>query len=129
MLGTPTPIFPATIDATMRQQLKPSAENFPLDPYKAGDAHIRKWDTRAVGTATPRNWWTYLYNRTVTSYVDDPNTLVDEEFTAQFAGPNESFTPRDVRYVNWRFVTSNNTEVEPSVAPSIETFAISYRFQ
>jgi hypothetical protein len=90
---------------------------------------MRKWDTRTVpGGTQARNWWTYLYNRTVTSYVEDPNQVVDPGFTAQFAGPNESFVPRDVRYFNWRFVTGNNADANPPVAPTIETFALSYRF-
>lgn len=113
-----------------QQQLRPSAANFPLDPYKAGDAHLRKWDTRPMpGTSTARNWWTYLYNRTVTAYVDDPNTLMSAAFAAQYAGPNEAFTPRHVRYVNWRFVVGNNADASPPVSPSIDTFALSYRFQ
>lgn len=130
-----TPLFPAAngntgFDASMRAQLKPTSANFPLDPYKAGDAHMRKWDTRTIpGTSTTRNWWTYLYNRTVTRYVEDPNQLMDPAFTIQYAGPNETFTPRQVRYVNWRFVTSNNADANPPVAPTIETFALSYRFQ
>ncbi|MBL8756310.1 MAG: hypothetical protein JNK15_23645 [Planctomycetes bacterium] len=122
--------FGANFDANVRLQLKPTAANFPLDPYKAGDAHMRKWDTRAIpGTSTARNWWTYLYNRTVTRYVEDPNELMNPAFTTQYSGPSEGFTPRDVRYVNWRFVTSNNVDAIPPIAPTIETFALSYRFQ
>jgi hypothetical protein len=125
----PTPPGLPGYTPEMRAQLRPSAANFPLDPYKAGDAHMRKWDTRTVpGGTQARNWWTYLYNRTVTSYVEDPNQVVDPGFTAQFAGPNESFVPRDVRYFNWRFVTGNNADANPPVAPTIETFALSYRF-
>lgn len=129
-MSAASPIYPASaFDAGMRTQLRPTAANFPLDPYKAGDAHMRKWDTRPIpGTSTARNWWTYLYNRTVTRYVEDPNQLMSPAFTSQFAGPNEAFTPRDIRYVNWRFVTSNNTDANPPVAPIIETFALSYRF-
>ena len=129
-MNTATPVYPAPqFTQLMRQQLRPSAANFPLDPYKAGDAHMRKWDQRTIpGTSTPRNWWTYLYNRTVTTYVEDPNTLMSPSFTAQFSGPNEAFTPRDVRYVNWRFVTSNNVDSSPPVAPVIDTFALAYRF-
>lgn len=116
--------------AAERDQLRPTAANFPLDPYKAGDAHIRKWDTRPIpGVGTARNWWTYFYNRTVTSYVEDPNELVNPSFTDQFGVANEPFTPRDVRYVNWRFVTSNNADANPPVSPTIETFALSYRFR
>ena len=107
-----------------REQMRPDPTNFPLDPFIAGDAHIRKWDKRAN-----RNWWTYFYNKTVTSYVDDPNQLYDPAYTTQFAGPNESFTPQDVRYVNWRFVTGNNVDANPPIAPTIETFALTWRFQ
>ncbi|MCU0866194.1 MAG: hypothetical protein MUC36_20610 [Planctomycetes bacterium] len=118
-------LFPNAIyDASMRQQLRPTSINFPLDPRKAGDAHLRKWDTRGG-----RNWWTYPYNRTVTRYVEEPNDLFDPVFTAQYQGPNEVFTPRDIRYVNWRFVTGNNIDSNPPLSPSIETFALSYRFQ
>ena len=124
----PAGALPGQLDASMRLQLRPTAANFPLDPYKAGDAHMRKWDQRSVA-GTARNWWTYLYNRTVTRYVEDPNELVNPAFTTQYSGPNEAFTPRDVRYVNWRFVTSNNADASPPVSPTIDTFALSYRFQ
>ena len=124
--GAPPPGF----DASMRSQMVPTASNFPLDPYKAGDAHLRKWDTRTIpGTSTVRNWWTYMYNRTVTRYVNDPNQLMQPAFAQQFAGPNEAFTPRSIRYLNWRFVTSNNVDASPPISPTIETFALSYRFQ
>lgn len=129
-MNTATPVYPGPqFTAAMRTQLRPTAANFPLDPFKAGDAHMRKWDQRTIpGTTTARNWWTYLYNRTVTSYVEDPNTLMTPAYTAQFAGPNEAFTPRDIRYVNWRFVTSNNVDANPPIAPVIDTFALAYRF-
>ncbi len=125
-----TPAFPADqVEAGMRTQLRPTADNFPLDPFKAGDAHMRKWDTRNTASGSPRNWWTYLYNRTVTAYVEDPNDLMDPAFTNRYASPTEAFTPRDIRYVNWRFVTSNNVDATPPVSPAIETFSLSYRFQ
>jgi hypothetical protein len=116
---------PANSD--QRLQVKPTAQNFPGDPFIAGDAHIRKYDTR-VFQGSARNWWSYFYNRTVTTYVDNPNQLMSPAFTLQFKGPNESFTPRDIRYVNWRLVTSNNADANPPVSPSIETFSLSYRF-
>jgi hypothetical protein len=130
-ISVSTDLFPtANYTAGVRTQLKPTASNFPLDPFKAADAHIRKWDTRAIpNTTTARNWWTYFYNRTVTKYVEDPNELMDPAYTIRYAGPNEAFTPREVRYVNWRFVTSNNVDAVPPVAPTIETFSLSYRFQ
>jgi len=136
-ISATTPLFPQPnppqnpgFDASMRAQLKPTADNFPLDPYKAGDAHMRKWDTRSIpGSSQSRNWWTHLYNRTVTTYVENPNELMDPAYTLQFAGPNEAFNPKDIRYVNWRFIASNNTTANPPVAPSIETFSLSYRWQ
>lgn len=108
----------------MRQRSRPDAVSFPLDPHIAGDAHLRKWDTRGG-----RNWWTHFYNRHLTTYVEDPNLLADPTFTARFAGPSEAFTPQNVRYVNWRFVMANNVATEPPVAPSIDAFALSWRFQ
>ncbi|MFN3241401.1 MAG: hypothetical protein ACE37K_07780 [Planctomycetota bacterium] len=116
--------------ANDRAQLRPTNDNFPLDPFKAGDAHMRKWDNRPIpGSSQARNWWTYLYNRTVTTYVEDPNTLMDPAYTLDFAGPNETFNPRDIRFVNWRFIAANNAEANPPVSPTIETFALSYRWQ
>lgn len=132
-----TPLFPNEtpdinpgFDTQMREQLKPTAANFALDPYKAGDAHMRKWDTRPIpGSSQSRNWWTHLYNRTVTTYVENPNELMDPAYTLQFAGPNETFNPQDIRYVNWRFIAINNTTANPPVSPSIETFSLSFRWQ
>lgn len=121
---------PPTPRSVLVDQLRPDAVNFPLDPFKAGDAHIRKFDDRPLpGSSSARNWWSYLYNHTVTTYVQDPNTLMDPTYLSGFAGPNEGFTPRDVRYVNWRFLMTNNVDASPPVTPSIETFALSYRFQ
>ena len=125
-------LYPAPNGATgvpgyttgMRNEAKPTADNFPLDPYIAGDAHIRKWDKRGN-----RNWWTHFYNKTVTAYADNPNLIVDPAWTAQFAAPNEQFTPQDVRYLNWRFVTTNNVDASPAVAPTIDTFSLSWRYQ
>lgn len=102
----------------------PNAKNFPLDPRKAGDAHIRKYDDR-----DSREAWTYFYNRNVTDYVSDPNRLNDVRFTQRFAGPKESFLPRDVRYLNWRFVMRNNVAATPPVSPRIRSFLLTYRFE
>lgn len=114
----------------LRPQLRPDAVNFPLDPFKATDAHLRKFDDRLVTPTSPaKDYWTYLYNRTVTGYVTDPNRLLEPTFTAQYTSPNEGFQPRDVRYVNWRFLMSNNTQANPPVTPAIDTFILSYRFQ
>ena len=91
---------------------------------------MRKWDNRSLpGSSQARNWWTYLYNRTVTSYVEDPNLLMDPAYTIDYAGPNETFNPKDIRFVNWRFIAANNAEASPPVSPTIETFALSYRWQ
>ena len=119
-----------TFSANDRDQLRPTDDNFPLDPFKAGDAHMRKWDNRPLsGTSQARNWWTYMYNKTVTSYVEDPNILMDPAYTLGFAGPNETFNPKDIRFVNWRFIAANNAQANPPVSPAIETFALSYRWQ
>lgn len=135
-INTTTQLWPAptqanpSITALNRQDLRPTAENFSLDPFKAGDAHLRKWDTRPIpGSTVPRDWWTYLYNRTVTPYVEDANDLMDPAFTNGLNGPSATFTPNDVRYVNWRFIMRNNVTTNPPVDPSLETFAFSYRFE
>lgn len=107
--------------------LPPDAKNFPLDPYKAGDAHIRKNDDRTAG-GMPRAWWTYPYNKNITAYTNDPSQLSDPAFVARFAGPNDTFTPDDVRYVNWRFILRNSTGAAPQ-APRIDTFTLTYRFE
>tara|TARA_R110002096_G_scaffold70968_2_gene169957 strand:- start:300 stop:4250 length:3951 start_codon:yes stop_codon:yes gene_type:complete len=135
-INTVTRLWPAptmanpSITAQNRQDLRPTAINFSLDPLKAGDAHLRKWDTRPTpGSTASRDWWTYLYNRTVTTYVEDANELMNPEFTANFAGSSETFAPNDIRYVNWRFIMLNNVTTTPPIDPSIETFAFSYRFE
>jgi hypothetical protein len=102
---------------------KTDADNFPNDPLKSGDAFVRHWDDR-----NGRNWWTYMYNKTITSYIEDPNQLTDTAFTNSFSGPNEAFEAKDVKYFNWRFIMKNNVEADPPVSPRIESFAISYRF-
>lgn len=122
--GTGQTVYPPAYTA----QLQTTAANFALDPFKACDAHIRKFDDRQ-NNGVARNWWTYFYNRTVTSYVLDPNQLLDAGYLSRFNGPNEGFTPSDVRYINWRYLMSNNIDASPPVAPAIDTFALSYRFQ
>jgi hypothetical protein len=104
------------------------ADVFPLDPLKAGDAHIRHYDDRPIPGTTNRNWWVYHYNEKLTDYTDDPNDLVNTAFTNQFSGPFESFEGKDVRYFNWRFIMRNNVEADPPVSPKIESFSVSYRF-
>ncbi|MEM7198841.1 MAG: hypothetical protein AAF628_01145 [Planctomycetota bacterium] len=106
----------------------PDPVSFPLDPFKAGDAHIRKFDDRS-GPAGPRRGWTHYYNRNVTTYVADPNDLMDPEFTSGFAAPNETFRPSDLRYFNWRLVFTNNVDVMPPVAPRLDSFVVAYRLE
>jgi hypothetical protein len=122
-LPIPIPGFGSPAGPT-RLALKPDASNFPLDPRKAGDAHIRKYDDRGG-----RNGWTGFYNRNITGYVEDPNELMNVAYTQRFAAVGETFGPRDVRYLNWRFVMSNNVDADPPIAPEIETFALSYTFE
>lgn len=109
-------------------QEAPNDANFPLDPLKAGDAGIRKYDDRVL-LGNARNTWTYYYNRNVTDYTDDPNNLADDTFTNQYSGPNEVFLTQDVKYLNWRFVFENNVEANPPVTPVIDTFILTYRLE
>ena len=110
-------------------QVRPDFVNFPLDPLKAGDAHNRKFEDSTVESPPrQRNHWTYPYNLHVTEYVDDPNTLTNATVLSQFAGPADSFRPNDVRYFNWRFIMKNNVDATPPVSPSVESFAMVYRF-
>jgi hypothetical protein len=102
----------------------PDADNFPLDPRKAGDAHIRKYDDRGN-----RGAWTYFYNRQITGYTKELNELMDPNFTSRFQGPTETFTPADVKYFNWRFIMLNNVDANPPIAPRLQSFAITYRFE
>ncbi len=106
----------------------PNADNFPLDPRKAGDAHIRHYDNRPIlDTGVERKSWTYLYNRNVTDYTSDIQQLTDLHFTNEFGGPNESFLPQDLRYINWRFIMGNNVNGVAPVSPTLKSFALSYR--
>ncbi|MCB9870305.1 MAG: hypothetical protein H6837_10635 [Planctomycetes bacterium] len=107
----------------------PTEDNFPLDPRKSGDAGLRHYDDRPVGTNNRREWWTHPYNRTVTDYTEDPNRLVDSTFTNRFSGPSESFDPGDVRYVDWRFTVRSNVVADPPVTPTIDAFFLTYRLQ
>ncbi len=114
---------------TRRNQVRPDNLNFPLDPRKAGDAGIRKYSDQFNASNQARNFWTHTYNLHVTDYVDDPNRLAEDGFLARFAGPADSFRANEVRYANWRFIMKNNVESTPPVAPSLESFALLYRFQ
>lgn len=106
----------------------PDETNFPLDPLKAGDAGIKKYDNRTVGSAA-REWWMHFYNRNVSEYTREVGNLSDDEWTSQFAGPNETFNARDVRYFNWRFIMRNNVDASPPISPQIESYAMTYRFE
>ena len=108
----------------------PNRLNFSLDPLKAGDSHIRKFDRRNTGIGgVARDWWTYYYNRSVTDYTLDPNQITNAGFLQKFTGPNEVFTGHDIHYFNWRFIMINNVDATPPISPSIDTFAVTYRFE
>ncbi len=112
----------------LSQDNPPNADNFPLDPRKAGDAHIRHYDNRpGLDSGVARKTWTYLYNRNVTDYTSDIQQLTDLHFTNEFGGPNESFLPADLRYFNWRFIMGNNVSGVAPVSPTLKSFAVSYR--
>jgi len=102
--------------------------NSPLDPMKAIDTHIRKFDDRPQAGTQPRNAWTRYYNEIVTDYTSDLNDLMDPSYTSRFAGPNETFLPEDVRYFNWRIVMQNALD-RRSGAPVLESFVVIYRLQ
>lgn len=106
----------------------PNRVNFPLDPLKAGDAHIRKFDARLLN-GKPRDTWTYYYNRNITDYTPEPNDLADDRWTDQFSGPNEAFLGSDVTYFNWRFIFENNVDANPPTTPTIDSFSVSYRLE
>jgi hypothetical protein len=97
-------------------------DNFPLDPFKAGDAGLKHMDIRGG-----RTFWTHPYNRTVTDYTREANELMDDKFTNRFSGSSESFAPADVKYFNWRFIMRNNVAVTPPVSPKLDSFFVSYR--
>ncbi len=101
----------------------PTAGNVDLDPLKAGDAHIRKFDDRG-GTAQ----WTHFYHRNITDYRDEPEELLSPHVLAAFASGNEPFGPDDIVYVNWRLVFENNVDTPSAVAPSIDSTVLAYRF-
>jgi hypothetical protein len=65
----------------------------------------------------------------VTSYVEDANDLMNPEFVTSLSGPSETFSPSDIRYVNWRFIMINNVTTSHPVNQSLETSAFSYRFE
>ena len=97
--------------------------NFSLDPLKAGDAHIRHFDNRFG-----RDWWTFLYNETVTTYTVDPSDLSSSVFATQFSSPAQAFESTDIKYFNWRFIMKNNIQADPPISPKIESFSVAYRF-
>lgn len=109
--------------------LQPTPDNFPLDPQKAIDAHIRKLDDRTLPGGGRRDWWTGFYNRVVTDYTGDLRQLLDPAWLRGFAAPGETFTATDVRYANWRLVASNNVDVTPPVAPALETLVLAWRYR
>ena len=59
------------------------------------------------------------------------NNLASDTFLNEFAGNSsgDNFRFGDVKFFNWRFIMSANTTASPPVSPTIESFAISYRFE
>lgn len=111
-----------------REELRPTSGNFPLDPRKAGDAGIRKWDDRETG-GVPRDAWVFPYNRVVTGYTDDPALLRDPEWLRGHAGPQGELEPHDVRYVNCRVVLRNGVASGRAVESSVDTLALAWRIE
>ncbi len=106
---------------------------FALNPRCAGDAQLRKYDVRGFPTVFDgaRNWWSYLYTEHVTDYSTEVDDLTDTGFLSRYSGPNanDRLTPLDVVYFNWRFIIVSNVEATPTISPSTDAFAISYRFE
>ncbi len=109
--------------------LTPDADNFPLDPLKAGDAQLRKFDDRPLPGGQPRNYWTQFYNRNITRYTSEPNQLFEDQYLAGFRGEHDQFGPDDVSYLNWRFTFINDTEAQPPKTPSLRAFWVAYRLR
>ena len=76
-----------------------------------------------------------MHTERLTTYVSDPNELLDPDFLATFraTGPGQSvlkgMTPQTMKLVNWRFTFDNNVEVNPTTTPSLDSFALTYRIQ
>ncbi|MCB9882234.1 MAG: hypothetical protein H6832_16810 [Planctomycetes bacterium] len=101
----------------------------PHDPLIAGNAHIR------TGNSAARGWSNWMHTERLTTYVSDPNELLDPDFLATFraTGPGQSvlkgMTPQTMKLVNWRFTFVNNVEVNPTTTPSLDSFALTYRIE
>ena len=102
---------------------RPDERNVVMDPLKACDAHIRKFDDRGG-----RNDWSHFYHGVVTDYVEDPNELFTLPFTQRYSTAIEPFGPQDVRYVNWRLRMSNAVEADPPVSPRIDSLMLAWRW-
>ena len=105
----------------------PDAANFPMDPRKAGDAHVRKLDLRSGPSGRERRFWTYQYNRMVTAYDPDPNNLLDRAWLDPFIGPDDVFEVEDLTYFNWRFLMIGNPD--RGTSPALDSFAMTWRFR
>ena len=119
------------VGLAMQGCTRPTADNFPNDPRKAGDAHVRKFDSRRSPynpSVSNRDFWTHFYNRTVTDYVEDAELLRDRIWLQQFVATSETFGPGDIAYFNWRFLMTNAMDSNPAVGPAIESFAVAYTF-
>ena len=90
----------------------------PLDPLAAGEAHVR------FGNLPAQRWTRFLHTERLTEYMADPNDLFDAE-TLKRSG----MRPSDVRLVNFRLTFANNVDVDPPVAPSLDSFFLTWRIQ
>lgn len=98
-----------------------------LDPRVAGNAHIR-----SARSPVGSGWSSWQHTERLSTYVDDVEELNDPSFLARFVaqpvtGRRESLRPETVRLVNWRFIFENNVDVNPSVSPSLDSFAMVVR--
>ncbi len=111
-------------------ELRPTPTNVALDPRIAGDCWLRKYDDRTdPGSGRARDHWTYPYHQNVTTAVGDLDLLFDQGFLDRFAGPHETFGPRDLRSLHWRLVFENGEVDGFPLAPSLDGVALVYRIE
>ena len=65
----------------------------------------------------------------MSEYTRNITDLSTDSWTSQYSGPNENFNARDVRYFNWRFIMRNNVDASPPISPTLDSFAVTYRYE
>ena len=52
-----------------------------------------------------------------------------DDYLRRYGTARNPFTPRDVRYLNWRLVLDNGSGRGRPTIPIIDTFALAYRLE